>query len=148
LKAPEGEDEVDKSGRIQAMGVSYAQAFSDSGLCLFVISPGNDYPLAEFVSAVTGWDFTAKEAMTAGKRTLTLLQAFNLREGWKASDYTLPGRVSQPPTMGPFAGRHIDFASLRSSYYKSMGWDMESGFPSRACLSELGLSGLVGDLIG
>jgi aldehyde:ferredoxin oxidoreductase len=146
LKAPEGGSEIDRSGRLQAMGVSYAQAFSDGGLCLYVISTGNDYPLAEFISAVTGWDFTAKEAMTAGKRTLTLLQAFNLREGWKVSDYTLPGRISQPPTLGPFADRHIDFASLRSSYYKSMGWDMESGVPSQACLSELGLSGLVGNL--
>jgi aldehyde:ferredoxin oxidoreductase len=146
LKAPEGENEIDKSGRIQAMGVSYAQAFSDSGLCLYVISTGNDYPLAEFISAVTGWDFTPKEAMTAGKRTLTLLQAFNLREGWKVSDYSLPRRISQPPTLGPFAGRLIDFESLRSSYYKNMGWDMESGVPSRVCLFELGLSGLVGNL--
>jgi aldehyde:ferredoxin oxidoreductase len=146
LKAPEGENEIDKSGRIQAMGVSYAQAFSDSGLCLYVISTGNDYPLAEFISAVTGWDFTPKEAMTAGKRTLTLLQAFNLREGWKVSDYTLPERISQSPTLGPFAGSLIDFESLRSSYYKNMGWDMESGVPSRVCLSELGLSGLVGNL--
>jgi aldehyde:ferredoxin oxidoreductase len=115
-------------------------------LCLMVISSGNDYPLAEFISAVTGWDFTAKEAITAGKRTLTLLQAFNLREGWKASDYTLPQRISRPPTMGPFAGRNIDFAALKSSYYESMGWDTESGVPSRACLSELGLEGLVGKL--
>jgi len=143
LKAPEGENGIDKSSRIHAMGVSYAQAFSDSGLCLYALTTGSDYPLAEFISAVTGWDLTAKEAMTAGKRTLTLLQAFNLREGWKASDYTLPGRISQPPTMGPFADRHIDFASLKSSYFKTMGWDMESGVPSQACLSELGLSGLV-----
>lgn len=144
LKAPEGENEIDKSGKIQAMGVSYAQTFSDSGLCLHVISAGNDYPLAEFISAVTGWDFTAKEAITAGKRILTLLQAFNLREGWKPGDFTLPRRISQPPTMGPFAGRDIDFAALKSSYYKNMGWDTESGVPSQACLSELGLNGLVG----
>jgi aldehyde:ferredoxin oxidoreductase len=146
LKAPVGEIEVEKIGALQAMGVSYAQAFSDSGMCLMVNSTGTDYPLAEFISAVTGWDFNAKEAITAGRRTLTLLQAFNHREGWKASDYTLPGRISRPPTMGPYAGRHIDFAALKSSYYKSMGWDGETGVPSQACLSELGLSGLVGML--
>lgn len=146
LKAPEDENEIERSGKIQAMGVSYAQAVSDSGLCLYAISTGSDYPMAEFISAVTGWDFTAKEGVTAGKRTLTLLQIFNLREGWKVSDYTLPERISQPPTLGPFAGYHIDFASLRSSYYGSMGWDKESGLPSRACLSELGLSELVGNL--
>ena len=146
LKAPEEENEIARIGKIHAMGVSYAQTFSDSGLCLFAISTGNDYPLAEFISAVTGWDVTAKEAITAGRRTLTLLQAFNHREGWKASDYTLPGRISQPPTMGPYAGRQIDFAALKSSYYQSMGWDRESGVPSQACLSELGLRGLVGKL--
>jgi aldehyde:ferredoxin oxidoreductase len=146
LKAPEEENEIERSGRIQAMGVSYAQVVSDSGLCLYAISTGSDYPLAELISAVTGWDFTAKEAMTAGKRTLTLLQMFNLREGWKVSDYTLPERICQPPATGPFAAHHIDFVSLRSSYYKSMGWAMESGLPSLACLSELGLSELVGNL--
>jgi aldehyde:ferredoxin oxidoreductase len=146
LKAPEGENELDKNGKFQAMGVSYAQAFSDSGLCLMVLSSGNDYPLAEFVSAVTGWNFSARESITAGRRTLTLLQAFNHREGWKASDYTLPERISRPPTMGPYAGRHVDFAALKSSYYKNMGWDEKTGLPSQACLSELGLSGLVGKL--
>jgi len=146
LKAPEGENEIERIGKMQAMGVSYAQTFSDCGLCLFAVSAGNDYPLAEFVSAVTGWDFSAKEAMTAGKRILTLLQAFNLREGWKPGDFTLPGRMSQPVTMGPLSGRNIDFAALKSAYYKSMGWDTESGVPSQACLSELGMKELVGKL--
>jgi aldehyde:ferredoxin oxidoreductase len=144
LKAPDGENEIDKQGKMQAMGVCYAQTFSDSGMCLFAVSTGNDYPLAQFISAVTGWDFTAREAITAGKRTLTLLQAFNLREGWKPGDFTFPERMSRPPTMGPITGRHVDFAALKASYYKSMGWDRESGVPSQACLSELGIRELVG----
>jgi hypothetical protein len=48
--------------------------------------------------------------------------------------------------MGPIAGRQVDFAALKASYYKSMGWDMESGIPSHACLSELGLGGLLSNL--
>jgi aldehyde:ferredoxin oxidoreductase len=146
ITAPNDEDEYERRGKIHAIGSAYSQIFSDSGLCLFANSGGSHFPLVEFIGAVTGWDFTIAEAITTGKRILTLRQAFNFREGVRPNDFSLPDRIPTPPTGGSFLGRNIDFEKLRASYYKAMGWDAESGCPSQKCLMELGLGELVGAL--
>jgi len=76
------------------MGVSHGQAFSDTGMCLFALSSGSNIALAEIISAVSGWDYTASELLAAGKRTITLRQLFNLREGLRPQDFTLPPKDS------------------------------------------------------
>jgi aldehyde:ferredoxin oxidoreductase len=131
LKRPEGENGPDKSGKIHALAASYSQTFSNSGMCLFALSAGSKFPLVEFICAATGWNFTPEEAIIAGKKSLTLQQAFNIREGFTAKDFILPGRIANEPVMGPFSGRVIDFNALRRSYYKAMGWDPETGSPSK-----------------
>jgi len=146
LQAPEGGNKYEKAGKIHAVATSYCQTFSDSGMCLHALSAGSNYPLVEFISAVTGWDFTAAEAIAAGKRILTLRQSFNIRDGLTAKGFKLPDRIAKPPTMGPFAGRSIDFDALKASYHKAMGWDAETGVPSQQCLTELGLKELIGIL--
>jgi aldehyde:ferredoxin oxidoreductase len=103
-------------------------------------------PLAEVISAVTGWDFSAAEAITAGRRSQTIRQAFNIREGLSGKEFNLPDRMARPPEMGPYAGRDIDFNALKTSYYTALGWDVETGRPSEACLDQLGLKELVGNL--
>ena len=136
LQRPEGDDESEKRGKIHAIAASYSQAFVNSGMCLFALSAGSKFPLVEFICAATGWDFTAAEAIAAGKRSLTLQQAFNIREGFTAKDFNIPDRIARPPAMGPFTGRLIDFDALRRSYYKAMGWEPENGSPSMECLAE------------
>jgi len=131
LKRPEGEDDPDKTGKTHALGLSYGQAFSNSGMCLFALSAGSKFPLVEFICAATGWDFTPEEAILAGKKSLTFQQAFNIREGFTAKDFILPSRIASAPAMGPLSGRAIDFNALRKSYYKAMGWDPETGSPSK-----------------
>jgi aldehyde:ferredoxin oxidoreductase len=131
LKRPEGEDDPDKSGKTHALAASYGQTFSNSGMCLFALSAGSKFPLVEFICAATGWDFTPEEAITAGKKSLTLQQAFNVREGFTAKDFILPSRIANAPVMGPFSGRLIDFNAIRRSYYKAMGWNPETGSPSK-----------------
>ena len=115
---------------------SYSQAFANSGMCLFALTAGSKFPLIEFICAATGWDFTPEEAITAGRRSLTLQQAFNIREGLTAKDFNIPERIAGPPSMGPFTGRVIDFDALRKSYYEAIGWEPETGNPSKECLSE------------
>ena len=144
IKAPEGGSEYERRGRIHAIAGSYMQTFSDSGMCQYAISSGSNFPLVDFISAVTGWDFGAAEAITTGRRIQTLRQAFNIREGLSAQGFRLPDRIAKPPSMGPYAGRSIDFDALRAAYYAEMEWDIESGCPSEVCLSKLGLEELVG----
>ena len=141
----EGISDYQRQSQIYITANSYTQTVSSSGICLFAVSCGI-FPLIEFIAAVTGWDFTVKEAIITGRRILTLRQAFNIREGLTASEFTLPDRIARPPNMGPYSGRSIDFNALRSSYYEAMGWDTESGKPSEQTLGELGLRQLVGIL--
>jgi len=146
LQAPKEGEGYELTAKIHSLAASYGQTFINSGMCLYALGPGTKYPLVEFISALTGWKFDVAEAIIAGKRTLTLRQAFNVREGLKPKDFNLPDRIAKPPAMGPYAGREIDFDALKDSYYQAMGWDAVTGIPSQQCLAELGLEDLVGIL--
>lgn len=125
---------------------NYGQVLSCSGGCLFSVLTGGNFPLVEFIAAVTGWDFTFSELLTTGQRIQTLRQLFNIREGLKPADFSLPDRVKEPPFGGPFARQIIDLDALRMLYYRAMDWDIETGRPSEAALQELGLAELAGVL--
>jgi len=132
-------------GTIHATGSSYYQLFNACGFCLLAyFGPCGILPIADCISAVTGWDFTMSEGLKAGRRIQTLRQAFNLREGLHPADFRLPKRMSAPPTAGPFAGRVVDFDTMREKFYEAMGWDTKSGWPSESTLRELGLIELAG----
>ncbi len=120
----------------------YEQVFTSAGLCKFVMfQPG--FPLIEFISAVTGWEFNLDELEVIGERIQTLRQLFTIREGINPKELRLPQRVSQPATTGPFKDVPVDFDLLRQQYYEAMGWDPETGHPVESRLKELGLWDLV-----
>jgi aldehyde:ferredoxin oxidoreductase len=48
---------------------------------------------AAIYEPITGWSMTAAELRQAGERINTLKKLFNIREGWKQEDDTLPSRV-------------------------------------------------------
>lgn len=129
-------------GPMYATGAEFYQLFSSSGLCslLFVNNTG---PVAEFISAVTGWDFSWAEGLKAGHRILTLRQAFNVRDGLSPHEFKLPDKFSLPLSVGPATIAEVDFNSLRSGYFSAMGWDVKTGRPLEETLVELGLKELV-----
>jgi len=104
-----------------AISNKYGMFASACGMCFFALMYSG-LPLIEFISAVTGWDFTLDEALTVGHRIHTLRHAFNIREGILPTDFHLPNRMSDKPTDGPIAGTNYDFESLRSDYFVEMGW--------------------------
>ncbi|HZW75710.1 MAG TPA: aldehyde ferredoxin oxidoreductase C-terminal domain-containing protein, partial [Caldimonas sp.] len=64
-------------------------------------------PYARMVRAVTGWDMTADELEHVGERIINLERLFNVREGVRRADDTLPWRVMHEPIPeGPSAGMH------------------------------------------
>ncbi|MFC1909410.1 aldehyde ferredoxin oxidoreductase family protein [Chloroflexota bacterium] len=132
-------------GPMYAIGAEFNQLFSSCGLCALLMI-GTTTPLAELVSAVTGWDFSLEEGLKAARRILTLRQAFNAREGLSPAEFKLPKRFLKAAAIGPAAGAEIDFDSLRSGYFTAMDWDLKSGKPYRQALRELGLDELTGDL--
>ena len=125
---------------------TYEQVLASAGMCKFLIfQPG--LQLIEFIAAVTGWDFSLAETQVTGERIQTMRQLFNIREGIDPKQFHLPQRISQIATMGPFKDVPQDFDLLRRQYYEAMGWDVETGYPIKSRLEELGLGDLAGDVL-
>ena len=140
--------EYKSKGQASATVSCYWQVGSCAGVCLFPVIFFGNYPLIDYLNAVTGWGMDIQEALEAGARIQTLRQTFNIREGIDPSQIKLPERMAgiPPKNDGPLADITIDIDSLKSEYYKAMGWDPESGQPTDATLERLGLKGLVLDV--
>jgi aldehyde:ferredoxin oxidoreductase len=95
------------------------------------------------VRAATGWDTSLYELMKASERCLSLIKAYNVREGFTPDDDVLPERLFEPKTHGPGAGKKVidkeRFYQLLRLYHQMFGWDPDSGRPSTAKLIELDL---------
>jgi aldehyde:ferredoxin oxidoreductase len=123
-------------------------------LCQFVFGPawqlyGPD-DLVQAVQQITGWDVTLEELMQVGARRLNLLRAFNAREGIGREQDTLPKKLQQALVGGPTAGHSVpleEFERAKDWYYEQVGWDPETGTPTRATLEALEL-GWVADALG
>jgi len=79
-----------------------------------------------------------------GERIVCLERCFNVREGFRRKDDTLPERFLKEPLeeAGPSTGEVIrDFEVLLDEYYYYMGYDDE-GVPTEGKLRELGLGDL------
>ena len=120
-------------------------ALNTIGVCQFVWGPSwqlyGPEQLAEMVRAVTGWDITLQELVTAGERALNMMRAFNTREGLTRAEDKLPPKLFKPLEGGPSDGIAIteeELAFALSTYYDMCGWDSE-GRPTGAKLEELGL---------
>ncbi len=132
-------------GPMSATASNYLQVGSSAGVCLMPLMFFGNYPLVEFLNAVTGWDLDMEEVLTTGARIQTVRHSFNIREGIQASDVKLPPRMlGQPPLdEGPLSGVTIDVDSLAAEYRQAMGWDPDSGIPQAGTLEKLGLTRLV-----
>jgi aldehyde:ferredoxin oxidoreductase len=127
-------------------------AMNAIGVCQFVWGPSwqlyGPEQLAEMARAVTGWDITVQELLTAGERAVNMMRAFNAREGFTRAEDKLPPKLFKPLKGGPSDGIAIteeEVSSALSMYYAMCGWDSE-GRPTRAKLEELGL-GWVADAL-
>ena len=91
---------------------------------------------------VTGWSMEADDLALAGERVNNLKKLFNIREGWRAEDDTLPPRVleeSLPTGMVQGVGLSRDDLDLMiASYYRARGWT-ERGLIPDDTLERLGL---------
>lgn len=137
----------DQKGSIYALGAAYHQLLDSAGMCaLYTVNtaPPN---VAELIAGVTGWDFGWEEALKAGRRILTLRQAFNAREGITPEMIDLPRRIKEEALPLPSgAPPKIDFQALKNGYFAEMQWDIKTGVPSNEVLASLGLTDLTRDL--
>lgn len=123
-------------------------------LCKFVRGALEDfYPdCAEMLSAVTGHAFSPASLRAVAKGIVDLRKAFNVREGWKPEDDTLPGRfLTESLTSGPSRGARLPshrLAEMIRNYNLERGWSADGWIPPSRVSSlsiEFGLREVDGD---
>ncbi|MCL2123153.1 MAG: aldehyde ferredoxin oxidoreductase family protein [Desulfovibrionaceae bacterium] len=97
----------------------------------------------DMLNALCGWNLTLDEAMTVGKRTLTLQRAYSRREGGiSRKDDILPERMMKESLPeGPKKGAVVTAEMLKriqDEYYALVGWDAD-GVPTPETLKKYGL---------
>jgi aldehyde:ferredoxin oxidoreductase len=136
-------------GEARKLGSNFHHALVCAGTCLFVYwaFPSVD-AIAEFMSAVTGWDITNEELLRTGERIANLRQAFNIREGLNPLEFKISARViGRPPHKeGPLSGITIDEDTLDKEYLAAMDWNLKTTKPSKKKLQELGLEDVAQEL--
>jgi aldehyde:ferredoxin oxidoreductase len=123
----------------------YVQLINAGGVCLFAPDMAI-YPMVDFLNAVTGWSLSGDDYFKTGKRILNLRKAFNVREGIRPGDATLPSRaLGRPPlTAGPLKGITVNIEALEKEHYRLMGWDLEVGGPTPEVLKDMEIDHLAG----
>ncbi|MGD0915423.1 MAG: aldehyde ferredoxin oxidoreductase family protein [Thermodesulfobacteriota bacterium] len=146
LGLPKSMDKYNPEGKGEAHAIlaSFRHLINASGACMFAVD-GLNFPLMDITSAVTGWDLTPEEFIKAGYRIATLQQAFNVREGFKPSDFTMPPRIEGKPPfkVGVFKDLTLDMEDLKKRFYDAMGFDYQTGAVKRERIAELGLEGVM-----
>jgi aldehyde:ferredoxin oxidoreductase len=106
--------------------------------------------MAKMLHAVTGMDLTVDELRVIADRVFTLERAFLVREGITKKDDVLKGKWTKGAvSRGPHKGFTIDpqsWEKMLEAYYKTRGWDRETGIPTRETLERLGLADVADDL--
>jgi len=119
-------------------------------LLMCIYPPWSVNQIVEIVRAVTGWDTSSWELMKVGERSLNLARVFNLREGFTEKDDWLPDRFFHPTTSGPLSKVAVNEKTLeraKHTYYRMMGWDENTGTPTRGKLEELDISWVVDEYL-
>lgn len=110
-------------------------------LCLFMVD-GGDWALSgvkDLFGAITGWDYSTDDLLTAGRRGFTVQRLLNLRDGYSAATDVLPKKMFKAARQGHRAGKVPPLAEMLEDYYATRGWD-ENGEPTDETLQELGLT--------
>ena len=135
-------------GRTNKVLSGFGHFVNSGGLCLFsaVIMRGKDFPA--FFNSVMGTDYTLDDLLEIGDRIATLRVAFNLREGLRNIDFKVPARILGDPPLksGATAEVAVDNKTQVRDYLEAMGWDPQTGVPTRQTLEKLGLGFVIKDL--
>ena len=140
----------DTRGELARSTEEYAAVYDTLPLCKFIrrcftgkADRAGAWPMiANLINATTGWNFEYDDIDLIGERAHTIKKAFNIREGWKRTDDTLPYRwMNEPMTKGPSAGHFTSSEELeymKDLYYKAKGWNNDGMIPKEK-LTALGM---------
>ena len=97
---------------------------------------------------LTGRDISVQEGLKVGEKIINLARAFNAREGFDRKDDAMPERfLTEPVSGGMQDGARVEnFDAMIDEFYTECGWDLKTGWPTRAKLEELGLKDVADEL--
>jgi aldehyde:ferredoxin oxidoreductase len=85
--------------------------------------------------------------LTIGERIINVERAFNVREGIRREDDTLPRRfLEEPLPFEPGKGQVHRLEPMLDDYYRLRGWDKKTGIPTVKKLEDLGLEDMIPDM--
>jgi aldehyde:ferredoxin oxidoreductase len=131
-------------GKYHAILAGWQHLINTAGACLFA-ADGLNFRFIDVLSAITGWDLNVENMVQTGQRIGTMMHAFNLREGFKPKDFTLPKRVCgiPPLTAGKLKDVTIDVEELKKQFYDEMGFDQQTGKIHKDRIAALGLQDIL-----
>jgi aldehyde:ferredoxin oxidoreductase len=148
VEQPQPQHHYPGKGKAHARVNNYFHAAQAAGMCMFALLTLRPSALTDSLTCVTGRPFTLDDALSRGARIAALRTAFNHREGIRNLGFQLPDRVIGRPPLdaGPTAGRTVDVDAQVADYLDAMGWDAETGAPTKETLQKLGLDFVAMDL--
>jgi aldehyde:ferredoxin oxidoreductase len=100
------------------------------------------------IEACTGLKMSPADVRRVGERIVNVERAFNVREGIRRRDDTLPRRFREETLPeGASAGIVFDLEPMLDEYYDERGWDRETGIPHAKTLERLGQAKAVRDIL-
>ena len=104
--------------------------------------------VVEGFKALTGREISIEEGLKIGEKIINLSRAFNAREGFDRKDDAMPERfLTEPVSEGPQDGARVDnLDAMIDEFYSECGFDLKTGWPTRAKLEELGLKDVADEL--
>ena len=135
-------------GEMHKSQSALAHTLNATGGCLFAYIVYPVQYMADFLTAMTGWEYTLEDCITVGERIENLRHAFNLREGLNPLEFELHGRLTGNPPLevGNVKGVTLDVDTMVREFCEALQWDTETARPSPQRLKELGLEDLIADV--
>lgn len=147
-------------GRLTVYAENWYTLFSSLGLCSRYQN-NRFYSmeiLSELYSAVTGFEVTPSDLMTAANQNWNMFRVLNMREGFTREDDKIPqqwfqpitGFDGKPATLHDYYNTKLltkeDVVQWVEDYYDERGWDRQTGMPTKEKLIELGMKDIAEDM--
>ncbi len=134
-----------QTGEVQKKAMNMVHIVNSAGICLFGYQSYPAQFIPDFLTAITGAEYTIESCLKIGERIANMRHLFNLREGLNPLKFFFNPRALGKPsiTRGPVANVTLDDDLMIEDYLKAMEWDVNTTQPSAKKLKELGLSKLV-----
>ena len=131
---------ADNHGFVQACLQNTMSVMDSLKLCKFLFYGGIDLTIITgWLNALTGFNYTVEEVLTAGERIFTIKRMFNVQCGISSLDDTLPRRIAEVPRPDGGAADNLPpLAAMLAEYYEARGWD-DHGRPLSGTINRLGL---------